>query len=240
MTTPQREHHFTTRAGETFRRGGTRRLLVAMAVTALGLLLLVLLGPDEETIKQRFEYYGARDELHIMPEISIEDGQDAMRQLPQSLRQPPPAEIEIEPEDLSENAEETLPEPVESTVDDSQPVPIVDPADLDEAERVELALPRQSNPDWYILKEERPTYPVDVSESERRTPIIFVRAAIFVGTDGLVQERMVLATNGSSAYGDAVLAALAEWQFGWRVDPGAGRWIEMTWNFRSPYFTPER
>ncbi|RKZ16391.1 hypothetical protein DRQ50_06165 [bacterium] len=241
MTKPQQEHRFTTRSQATFRRGGGRRLLAAAAVAVAGLVLLVLLGPDEETVKKHFEFYGANDEIRIMPEVSIEDGQDDMRQLPQSLqRPPPPAEIEVEPEDLSDMADETVPVPVESISEDSQPVPVVEPAELEESERVELALPMQSNPDWYILREERPTYPLEVSESERRTPIIFVRAAIFVGIDGLVKERMVLATNGSAAYGDAVLDALADWKFGWRVDPGAGRWIEMTWNFRSPYFTPER
>jgi outer membrane biosynthesis protein TonB len=241
MNGPPPEHRFTTRAQDAFRRGGTRRLLAAVGVAAVALLLLVLLGPDQDAVKRRFEYYGAPDELHIMPEISIEEGQDAVRQLPQSLQQPPPpAQIEVEPEEVTERADDSVPVPVDSEAEESQPVPVVDPAEVDETERVELSLPMQSNPDWYILEEVRPDYPVDVSESERRTPVIFVRAAIFVGPDGLVQERMVLATNGTPAFGNAVLEALAKWRFGWRVAPGAGRWIEMTWNFRSPYFTPER
>lgn len=235
------EHRFTTRAQAAFRRGGGRRLLGAAAVAAAGLLLLVLLGPDQESVRRRFEYYGAPDEMHIMPEISIEDGRDAAHQLPQSLQQPPPpAEIEVEPDDVVEKAEDSVPLPVDSEADNSQPVPVVEPADVDQDDRVELSLPMQSNPDWFILEEVRPDYPLEVSETERRTPVIFVRAAIFVGADGLVKERMVMATNGSPVFGEAVLEALAQWRFGWRVEPGAGRWIEMTWNFRSPYFTPER
>lgn len=236
---PPRRRPFTTRAQAAFRRGNSRRLAVASVVAVLGLVALVLLGPDEEEIKRRFEYYGAPDELRIMPEISIEEGRDRTHQLPQSLQAPPPpAEIEVEPEDPVDKADEVLPKPVDAEDSEVQPVPVVDPARIAEHEQVQLSMPRQSNPDWFILREERPSYPLTVSEKERRTPVIFVRAAIFVGADGTVKERMLLGTNGSAAYGDAVLDALANWLFGWRVDPGAGRWIEMTWNFRSPYFTP--
>jgi outer membrane biosynthesis protein TonB len=101
---------------------------------------------------------------------------------------------------------------------------------------VELSLPSQTNPDWYILHMVRPEYPLDAPEAERLQPVIFVRAAIFVGPSGDVAERMILATNGSRVFAEGVLAALIDWKFGWRVNPGVGRWIEMTWNFRSPYF----
>lgn len=240
MTAPARRRRpFTTRAQAAFRRGNTRRLLGAAVAAVAGLVILVLLGPDQAEVKKRFEYYGTPDELRIMPEISIEEGRDHTRQLPQSLQAPPPpAEIEVEPEETVDEAEEVLPDPVEAEDREVQPVPVVDPAQIAENPQVQLSMPRQSNPDWYILREERPAYPLEVSESERRTPVIFVRAAIFVGTDGKVKERMLLGTNGSAAYGDAVLDALENWLFGWRVDPGSGRWIEMTWNFRSPYFTP--
>jgi hypothetical protein len=242
MTDSGRRHHFTTRAQAAFRGGSAKRLAGAAVVAVLALVALIVLGPDEESIKRRFEYYGAPDELRIMPEISIEDGADLTRQLPQSLQAPPPpAEIEVEREDPVDKADEVLPEPVEAPDDtDVQPVQVVDPAEVAENEQVQLSLPRQSNPDWYILRETRPSYPLEVSEAERRTPVVFVRAAIFVGPDGTVLEKLILGTNGSAAYSEAVLEALGEWLFGWRVEPGTGRWIEMTWNFRSPYFTPQR
>jgi outer membrane biosynthesis protein TonB len=60
---------------------------------------------------------------------------------------------------------------------------------------------------------------------------------VFVGPDGRVTASMVTTTNGSEVFTEEVLRAVDQWVFGWKVDPGAGRWIEMTWNFRSPYFS---
>jgi len=233
------EHRFSTRAHAAFKQGGGRRLLAAAVVALAGLALVILLGPDQEEIKRRFEYYGAPGELRIMPEVSIDDGSDAVHQLPKSLQMPPPpAEVVVEDEPDDPDATEALPTPREGRPVEDTPLEVV--ADAEEASdpQVELALPQQRNPDWYILHQVRPEYPVAAPEAERRMPTVFVRAAIFVGKDGRVKEKMVLATNGGAAFSDAVLAAIGEWIFGWRVDPGAGRWIEMTWNFRSPYFTP--
>ncbi|MCP4572390.1 MAG: hypothetical protein GY838_08590 [bacterium] len=227
---------FTTRAQAAFKSGGGKRLLAAVAVAILALVGLVLLGPDENEIKKRFEYYGAPDELRIMPEISIEDGSDAIHQLPQSLQAPPPpAEVEIEPEDLSPDATEPTPERADESRE-SDPSETYAEGETSERTQVELALPRQSNPDWFILHQVRPEYPLGISDFERRQPVIVVRAAVFVGPDGQVQEAMITNTTGSEVFGQAVLEAIGQWVFGWRVDPGAGRWIEMTWNFRSPYY----
>ena len=113
-----------------------------------------------------------------------------------------------------------------------------DEADVATDQRVQLALPMQSNPDFYIIYQEWPEYPLEAPESERRTPVIFVNAAVFVNPDGLVSDAMITSTNGSRVYSQAVLAAIRKWKFGWRIDPGAGRWIEIPINFRSPYFSP--
>ncbi len=230
-------HSFTTRAQAAFRGGGRKRLFAATGVALVGLLVLVLLGPDEQEIKKRFEYYGAPDELRIMPVISIEEGADAVHQLPRNLQAPPPpAEVEIEPERTDPDATEPVPEEADERRE-TDPSEHVAEGETAEHNQVQLALPRQSNPDWFILVQVRAEYPLGVSDFERRTPVIVVRAAVFVGPDGRVQEAMITNSTGSAAFNDAVLDALVQWVFGWRVDPGAGRWIEMTWNFRSPYFT---
>ncbi|MFN2371463.1 MAG: hypothetical protein ABR506_09990 [Candidatus Krumholzibacteriia bacterium] len=238
MRDEHRPHAFASRAHTAFKEGGARRLLGAAAAALVLLALLVLLGPDQEEVKRRFEYYGAPGELRIMPEISIDDGRDAVHQLPKSLQQPPPpAEIVVEPESDDPDAEDTVARPREGAPTDRPPVDLVADAEQASEAQVELALPQQRNPDWFILHQVRPDYPVDAPEAERRQPLVFVEAAIFVGRDGRVTESMITATNGGPTYGRAVLAAVDQWVFGWRVDPGAGRWIEMTWNFRSPYFS---
>lgn len=236
MATTGSPGSFTTQAQAAFKSGGGKRLLAAAVLAILGLVALVLLGPDESVIKERFEYYGAPDELRIMPEISIEDGSDAAHQLPQSLQAPPPpAELEVEPEEKDPDATEPAPKEAEQQRH-SDPSEYYAEGETSERNQVQLALPQQSNPDWFILHQVRPEYPLGVSDFERRQPVIVVRAAVFVGPDGMVKEVMVTNSTGSDAFGEAVLEAIGQWVFGWRVDPGAGRWIEMTWNFRSPYF----
>ncbi len=239
-TDPQHRSAFTTSAQAEFRRRNTRRLAAAAAAAVAILVILVLLGPDQQSIKRKFEYYGKPDELKIMPEVSIDNGADRIHQLPKSLQKPPPPSfVETEREDLDPRAEEEIP-----VTRERQPRPVnepsaqVDPnAETASRDQVELKLPSQTNPDWYIIKQVRPEYPLGASEAERRLPVVFVKAAIFVGPDGTVLEKMILATNGGRAFAREVLDALGQWKFGWRVDPGQGRWIEMTWNFKSPYFS---
>lgn len=230
---------FTTAAQDAFRRGGRRRLWWSAAAAIVVLGLLIVMGPDRRSIQRRFRFYGAPGELRIMPEISIDEGKDRVHQLPKSLQvPPPPASIQIVPEDLDPRATEIAPKQREDreirNEDAVEPNPDADTADK---AQVELSLPSQTNPDWYILHMVRPEYPLAAPEQERRQPVIFVKAAIFVGPSGDVVERMILATDGSRVFAEEVLAKLAEWKFGWRVNPGSGRWIEMTWNFNSPYFS---
>ncbi len=201
--------------------------------------LLIWLGPDQQTIKDKFENYGAPGELKIMPEISIEEGSDQVHLLPKSLRNPPPpafTEPQEEQNDPEAEIEVVVPKEHRPQLIFDNVTKFDPDAEKAAQDQVELKLPQQRNPDWYILKETRPEYPVNASEDERRTPVIFVKAAIFVDPEGKVQEKMVLATNGSRIFATEVLEALGQWEFGWRVKPDQGRWIEMTWNFKSPYF----
>ena len=230
----------TRRPGH-LRHGGKRRLLWAAVAAVAVLAVLIWLGPSQEEVKRRFEFYGAPDdELRIMPEISIDEGQDRVHQLPKSLQTPPPPS-HIEIEDTPTDGEEPVPHPnqTEQKLDIDTDNTRHEAEDLSE-EQVQLLLPLQSNPDWYIIKLVRPEYPLDAPEHDRRTPIIFVTAEIFVGPDGLVAAALVKNTNGSQVYSDAVLEAVQQWQFGWKVDPGLGRWMVLPWNFRSPYFRPDR
>gem|GEM_PF-1429549 len=231
---------FTTRAQESFRGGDRKRMLWAVLLGLVIMLAILLLGPDPDAIIDRLEHYGAPGELQIMPEISIEDGRDRAHQLPKSLQAPPPpSKMEIEKEETSETGTEPVPKETDpSEVMVQTDVQVVDPdSEVAQNEQVELSLPMQSNPDWYILHQVRPEYPLDAPESERQIPVIFVKVAVFVGPAGDVVEAMITTTNGSRVFADEVLEKVQQWKFGWRVAPGAGRWIEMTWNFNSPYFT---
>jgi len=218
-------------------------MLWAGVVAVAGLLLLVLLGPDEQEIKDRFEYYGAPGELKIMPEISIEEGQQDVHQIPRSLMtQPPPSNIEIEKEDPTEDGTEEIPpvniqEPNTSKI--TSEIPHED-TELSSEPQVKMARPMQSNPDYFILNLVYPEYPLGASEAERRIPVIYVNVNIFVGPDGLVTDAWVNSTNGSRLFVEEGIKAAKQWKFGWRINPGIGRSYVIPWQFKSPYFTPQR
>ena len=160
---------FTTQAHAAFKKGAGRRLLGAAVVAVIGLVLLAVLGPDQEEIKRRFEYYGAPGELRIMPEVSIDDGSDAIRQLPKSLQQPPPpAEVVVDEEPEDPDAEEVLPVPREGTVVEDTPREVVLDAEEASESQVEFSLPRQSNPDYFIIHIEPPVYPYPVDHTLAR------------------------------------------------------------------------
>lgn len=228
-----------TTAQAAFRRGGRNRLIGAGMVALLALILLVVLGPTQEEVRRRFEYYGAPGEMKIMPEISIVDRADTRHQLPKTLQTPPPpSRIDIEDMPESENAE--MPKPKDTPIRDRQPVdmPSLKPnpdSDVVERNQVELALPQQTNPDWFILEQYLPEYPFDAPQNEQRIPIVQVKVAIFVDPEGKISEAMITSASAGSAFTNEVLEKVRRWRFGWRVDPKAGRWIELTFNFNSPY-----
>lgn len=218
-------------------------MLWAGLAAVLGLLLLVLLGPSEKEIKDRFEYYGAPGELKIMQEISIEEGRQDKYQIPRSLMsQPPPSNIEIEKEDPTEDGTVEIP-PVNIQKPNTSKIASEFPheeTELSSEPQVKMARPMQSNPDYYILNLVIPEYPLGASEAERRIPIIYVNVNIFVGPDGLVTDAWVNSTNGSRLFVEAGIEAAKQWKFGWRINPGIGRSYVIPWQFKSPYFTPQR
>jgi len=236
-----RRSSFTTTAQAAFRGNGWKRLLGAALLAILGLVALIIWGPDEQTIKKRFEYYGAPDEMRIMKEISIDDGHDEVEKLPKSLRiPPPPAKLEIEDDTPDPDGTIQMKENKEADpnkIDVNTRNPLDDAADSDKYQ-VEMSLPMQTSRDLFLLKKILPDYPLNVSEVERRTPVIVVRMNVFVDPDGNVSAVMIESSNGSKPFEEAAIAAVRQWKFGWRVAPGAGRWVQFPFNFKSPYFTP--
>ncbi len=235
-TTPA-PRSFTTAAQEEFRRGQGRRWLAAAGAAVGALLLLVWLGPRETAIVRKLTYYGAPGELKIMPEVSIDEGADQTHRLPRSLQAPPPAPLEVERERTDERAPETVPRP-STGADRLQPV-VADPADaiIDALfdESVQLLLPQQTSPDWYIRHLVRPEYPVLASEQDRRRPVINVVVWIFVDPQGNVTAAQLVSNDGGDVFAQAVLEAVQQWKLGWRVDPQKGRQLVLPWRFRSPY-----
>ena len=83
----------------------------------------------------------------------------------------------------------------------------------------------------------RPLYPLTASAREQRLPIVRVDVAIFVDASGQVTASMITASEGGPPFTETVLAAMEQWEFEWsrQAVPVVGRWIEMSWRFKSPY-----
>jgi outer membrane biosynthesis protein TonB len=228
-------------AQEAFRRGARQRLWLGLAGGVLILILVLLLGPDYETVRRRWDVTGKRGPVQLMPEVTVVDGSDPRYQLPKSLRDmPPPPNIEVEP-----------PQPTGEPVPKSQPVPTPTPMtneqiaadpDLDLMDQVELNSPMQSltNPWFTLVRMVRPQYPTGVSEEMRRRPLVTVEAAHYVDELGHVTASYVVASDGGEEFGQAVLRALQQWIYK-PVDPSGrapgGFWKPTIWRFRSPYAT---
>lgn len=222
---------------ETFQTKRKLRFLAAGAIALLTLILITWFGPSREEVKRRFEIYGAEGPLEIMPEISIDTGQDAIHQLPEAFQELAPPVVEIEPPEPTV----AMVEPVPPAREDPASVTAVTDAPSDATEAVvpqaELTLPQQSSPDFIIVKMVRPLYPLNASERDKRLPVVSVNVAVFVDADGRVAASLITANEGGPPFAEAVLAAMDRWEFAWSGDtaPAAGRWLEMSWRFKSPY-----
>jgi TonB family protein len=225
-----------------------KRLLWALPVALVLLGLLTLLGPSADEIERKFTPYGAEGPLRIMPEIAVEDGVDPTRlEAKREVAPPPPAPTyQVEPEPLTDQADELVPEPSEEAaevtdtgVDSETPVDEVQPNESDGNAAVELVMPSQfANSDFIIKRLVRPLYPPLASEADRMKPVITVEVAIFVNEEAEIMGSYVSSNDGGQAFGDAALAAVRQWELEPRLRNGVPprpRWLVVPWRFRSPF-----
>lgn len=225
-------------ANNKFKESSRNRFLVAVGVAVISLVLFFLIGPNADEINKKFEYIGAPGDLTIMDAISIDDGREKVHQLPKSLQKPPPPSIiEAEEEETSDEAIREIPKPLEQMPVENPLIQEVVDLQAKEFTRdlVSMATPMQSSRNYFIKHMERPVYPLDATEEERRTAIIYVKVAWFVAADGTISDLLIQETNGGSAFISEVLKKMKLWIIGFYIDPGPGIWMHTTWNFKSPY-----
>lgn len=212
-----------------------RRYAGAVVGALIVLALLVLFGPDRERIRKRWEFTGAPGPLKILPQISIDDGQDPAHQDAARLSElaaPPVPEYVVEPDERGER-------PVPVVAPPAPPSPQVsveaEPDDL--SDTVELNLPTPTNPCFHLLRQVYPRYPADASPADRLAPVLTVKVAFFVGASGAVQGSYVLESDASPTFAAVVLKAVDRWlydpDFAACADP-AGFWNILTVTFRNP------
>lgn len=218
------------------------------ALAVLG--LLVLLGPSAEEVDSKFTIYGKDGPLRIMPEIAIDDGQDAVQHQMRRQVTPPSGapQYEVLPEDPLPQEKTPPPRQAEAQAlrseqdedtesDEDSPL-----AEIGDGDRTaDLLLPsQQADSDFIIRKLVRPLYPVGASLEDRQKPRILVEAAFYLDQTGAIVAVMIESNEGGPAFADAVRLAMEQWEFEprWRDgQPPAPRWLRVPWRFRSP-FTP--
>lgn len=243
---PPRRLFSPTSEAERARTG--RRLFWALPLALAIIGAMVLLGPDAESIERKFTPYGEVGPLRLLPEISIDDAEDARQQRAAVEAAAPPAapDYQIDPADRSEQARESA--PVSSDV---QPdMPHVGESDTEPAltevamasdgdATVDMDLPSQTvDSDFIITKLVRPLYPAQASVADRARPVITVTAGFFVDSAGTVQALMIQSNDGGPAFAAAARQAMEQWEFQPRLRDGvppAPRWLVVTWRFRSPF-----
>ena len=213
-----------------------RVYLASLAGALLVILLFVLFGPSKEDVERRWDFAGREGPVHVLPEISIDDGAQDRHQEQQdrTLATPEPApHYEVE-EPLVEDAEPVPKESVEvadveALEDDRVQV------ELDDFDVVEMNLPSPTNPCFHLERQVYPRYPAEASPEERLRRIT-VQAAFFVGPEGKVTGSYVIDSDGSGAFDTMVLQAVDMWlyspDFTECSDP-AGFWNVLTVTFES-------
>lgn len=248
MTGPGKGGGLFSPAAQAERSSTGKRLLWAVPLAVAVLVIIALLGPSAETIERKFTPYGKSGELQLMPEISVDDGQqEASRQAASEASPPPPApDFQVEPEELSPNATELTPTPSETVSElsgqadsqaDQPESDVVVPNDS--MAQVDMEMPSQRvDSDFIITKLVRPLYPPHASQADRARPVITVKAAFFVKSDGEVTALIINSNDGGPEFAEAARMAMEQWEFEPRLKNGelpAARWLVVTWRFRSPY-----
>ncbi|HOX25237.1 MAG TPA: energy transducer TonB [Candidatus Krumholzibacteria bacterium] len=225
-----------------------RRLWWALPAALAILGLVVWLGPSADEVERKFTPYGTEGPLRILPEISIEEGEDlAFRRARREAVPPPPApDYQVEPDRPDPRALQLLPDLAEQAGDrpdrgelDRAPADdaVIDAGDGDAD--VDLSMPSQhTDSDFIIRKLVRPLYPARATAEDRRRPLITVEAAFYLDERGEIVAVMVQSNDGGPEFAEAVRAAMSLWEFAPRLRDGVPprpRWLVVIWRFRSPF-----
>lgn len=243
----QRNHGLFSPTSRTERSRTGKRLLWAIPIALAVVVLIAVFGPSADDIERKFTPYGATGPLRIMPEIAIEDGVDEARRIAASEATPPPPapHYEVEPEPLSDRADDLAPafnqESAEVTsTDESRDVPLDTEVsqERDGDANIDMFMPSQQvDSDFIIRKLVRPLYPARASRADRLLPLVTVKAAFFLNESADIVAIIVQSNDGGPEFATVVRNAMEQWKFEPRLrngKPPAARWLVVTWRFRSP------
>lgn len=217
-----------------------RRLALACGLAVLGIVLVAVLGPDEDRLENLLFHTGVEGELRVLPEIQIIDAEDPVTQEEKHTMAGATQGLDVEVVDRTEPerpTENPLPvDPRRGRPDPSLPVNQV-PTDgllgaTDQVDQVRMMRPTQRSNDFILVKMSRPVYPPGIPPALRQRTV-HVDVAIYVEADGKVSGAYVTRSTASRPFEDAALAAVQGWEYRYVGREGKAQpfWDQVRWIF---------
>lgn len=224
-----------------FRHGSYgRRILLAAAAALVGLILVAILGPDEDRLQDLLFHTGVEGQLRILPDIEIIRDQDPVSQDPKHMRASAAKGLQVEVVDrhpTTVETEDATPVPPVAGVPDYTIETNVEPKQglsqsNDAREQVRMVRPSQRSLDFVLIKLVRPRYPPGIVLPHPVT----VDVAIYVESDGSVSDAYVTRGEGGKAFEEAALRAVLQWKYRYLGAKGKAEpfWDQVRWIFKPP------
>ena len=231
---------------ERFRRSNRKRIIYSSIGAVIILVLVIVFGPSGKDVRRTWEFPGREGPLKLMPELSIDEGSDAVHMDAGSKSQASRAAPNYEPTVPEAIEKVPLSSPVSTSDETTEILPETDP-ELEMLDAVKMRLPAQTNPWFRLIRMVRPRYPADAADADLQQPQVVVEVAFYVNESGHVDGSYIMSNTGGQAYARVVLKAVEQWLY----EPlllADGRKPQGFWNrlkifFRTPLdrvITPRR
>ena len=203
------------RPGEADRYG--RRSLVAAALALLIVILVPLLGPSPERMRELLVHTGIEGPLELLPTIDVVpdeqehsvDPMEAMPQATQGVELPQERTSPVEASDTKTPRSDVQGRPAAEhwTTQLSEDFRNVDPRSQSEAHS-----PSQRSLDFVLERFVKPEYPGTASV-DARSRVVLVKVAMYVNETGLVEDAYIIESDGGPLFDRVVLDAVRQWRY---------------------------
>ncbi len=202
------------------RWGYSQRLMAAVAAVVLGLILVVLFGPQGDPEGEWYRRTGIEgpleilDNIEVIPDTPIDEvSQEEFRQLAATTQGVDPQLTERilaenpDPRPLDQETGRGIPQDSRINRDGTSHSRQDDPQ-----AQVRRSRAAQQSMQFVLLQSVNPTYPLQASASLRQRRIV-VSVAMYVDESGHVAEAYLRGNNGGNLFAEAVLEAVRKWVY---------------------------
>ena len=226
---------------KTWRVSYGQRMGLAALAAFIGLILLAILGPDEQGLQDWLFHTGAKGELRILPEIQIIQDENPHTQKEKRTMAGASQGLQVEVVDRPQTppaVDAKLPSPARKGIPDpslpSNSILRHEKGQLDdERNQIRMVRPSQQSLDFILVKLVRPEYPRKVPRWLRAKTVV-VDVAIYVEADGRVSDAYILRGEGGELFANAVLKTVRQWEYRYIGAMGKEQpfWDQVRWIFQ--------